>query len=67
MGGNMPQSIRINPATEARLYKQMIKNNQKLADLGKRPIRETDIVHFLLTYIEKVRIDDEGNLHLNEM
>ena len=60
----MPKSIRINPQTEARLYRQMIKNNQKLADLEKRPIREADIVHFLLSYIEKVRIDENGNMHL---
>lgn len=62
----MPKSIRINPQTEARLYRQMIKNNQKLADLEKRPIREADIVHFLLSYIEKVRIDENGNMHLND-
>lgn len=62
----MPKSIRINPKTEARLYRQMIKNNQKLADLEKRPIREADIVHFLLGYIEKVRIDENGNMHLND-
>lgn len=62
----MPKSVRINEKTEKRLYQQMIKNNQKLADLGKRPIRETDIVHFLLGYIEKVRITDEGELHLND-
>lgn len=62
----MPKSIRINPKTEARLYRQMIKNNQKLADLEKRPIREADIVHFLLSYIEKVRIDENGNMHLND-
>lgn len=61
----MPKSVRLNDTEQEKLYKQMIKCNQKLSDIEKRPIQETDIVHFLLGYIEEVKINEKGEIYLN--
>ena len=57
------KALRIKESQEESLRRLAINANRKLVQLGKQPMRDSELAHALLNEaLERAAIDDNGNL-----
>lgn len=59
----MMKALRIKESQEESLRRLAVNANRKLVQLGKQPLRDSELAHALLNEaLERAMVDDNGNL-----
>lgn len=66
MTEQMPVSIRLSKNEQESIRVQGTKINKTLINMGKQPMRDSDLVHEVLKYIGKLEVDKSGNIYIEE-
>ena len=62
---NYMTNLRINDTEKERVRKVSIDTNRKLGNLGKMPLKESELVHVILQKaLKRTQIDEEGNIEI---
>ncbi|OAM19342.1 hypothetical protein HMPREF2541_01680 [Eikenella sp. HMSC061C02] len=58
-------NLRINDTEKELIRKVSIDTNRKLVNLGKMPLKESELVHVILQKaLKRTQIDEEGNIEI---